>query len=339
MDVVNGTKSLEIGIMFIQSKFKEFDQTLLDVHLPEGSCQYPSFIEKRTISLNNPYLKGEFTVFYTDGFCITKNNYAVKQKCTNLISAGENYIQLSLLITGESKIIKQTMVKDIQLGLLQLAHRKAINSQVEMPKSDKRLNYLRVFISKSFYTNLLSNEPWSRNDTFYTEVQKNRYVRFGSDVLPMNFAIAEIFSEIMENNYSGSMGQYFLQTKLKELFLTIHFNKSTQTVIHFVPALDLEKLQNAKAYLGTHYQNPPTIKQLSRIVSLNELKLKQGFKQVFETTVHAYTTELRMQHAKKMLNGNFPINEIAAAVGYKSSSYFISAYKKIYGITPKQSIN
>mgnify|MGYP001762733309 FL=1 len=108
-----------------------------------------------------------------------------------------------------------------------------------------------------------------------------------------------------------------------------------------MPAIqdDMEaKLESAKAYLVTHCTNPPTIKQLSRIVSLNEFKLKTGFKDKFGSTIHDYITKIRMQRAKKMIIDNQPVNDVSSQLGYKSVSHFITSFKKFYGVTPKQSM-
>lgn len=98
----------------------------------------------------------------------------------------------------------------------------------------------------------------------------------------------------------------------------------------------IAKLEAAKAYLVTHHNNPPTIKQLSRIVSLNEFKLKTGFKDTFGSTIHEFITEIRMQRAQKMLSENYQVNEVSAQLGYKGVSHFITSFKKFYGITPKK---
>ena len=44
-----------------------------------------------------------------------------------------------------------------------------------------------------------------------------------------------------------------------------------------------------------------------------------------------------METAKKLLVENkLNVNEIATNLGYSTSSHFISAFKKKYGVTPKQ---
>lgn len=325
--------------MFILSSLKETDQTLLVIKFTDTLCAYPPRFEKRKVVIQHPGVQGEFSAYFTDGFCITKSQYHIHQKCSNLVSAGSDYVQISMQVSGKSAIFNKAKNshKEIPLGMFQLAYRNEINTKVDLLYSKEQFQYIRVFLSRSFFLHLLSNEPWAKQDSFFKAVRDRRYVRFGNDVLPLNTVLSEILDEIMDNDYPAHFGQYFIQSKLKELFLTIHIQKTKVASSHMLPSGEMNKIQLAKAYLGTTYHNPPTIKQLSRQVSLNEFKLKKGFKQVYNTTIRSYITELRMQRAKKMIYENYPINEIALTLGYKSASYFISAYKKKYGETPKQS--
>ena len=62
----------------------------------------------------------------------------------------------------------------------------------------------------------------------------------------------------------------------------------------------------------------------------------QLFKQRVGETIFNYTQRLKMEHAKRMLEGTEDsITEIAFDVGYEYSSNFTTAFKRHFGITPK----
>jgi AraC-like DNA-binding protein len=53
--------------------------------------------------------------------------------------------------------------------------------------------------------------------------------------------------------------------------------------------------------------------------------------------VFGYLTNQRMEKAKKLLcSGQFLITEVAMMVGYSSSSHFTAAFKRQFGITPRE---
>lgn len=102
-------------------------------------------------------------------------------------------------------------------------------------------------------------------------------------------------------------------------------------------SIEMEKIKEARDIIIEHMIDPPSLKTLSKLVGTNEFKLKVGFKSVFSNTVYGYLSDYRMEHARKLLTvENSRIKEIAAKVGYSNPSHFIAAYKRKYGITPKQ---
>ncbi|MFP4006392.1 MAG: AraC family transcriptional regulator, partial [Spirulinaceae cyanobacterium] len=51
---------------------------------------------------------------------------------------------------------------------------------------------------------------------------------------------------------------------------------------------DIDRIHHAKEILTQHLNNPPTLTGLAKQVGLNDRKLKEGFRQVFKTTVFGY---------------------------------------------------
>ena len=74
-------------------------------------------------------------------------------------------------------------------------------------------------------------------------------------------------------------------------------------------------------------------------INLSLKKLKEGFKQIYGTTVYGFLFDYKMEVARKLLeSGAHNVNEVGLKVGYSTASHFISAFKKQYGTTPKKYI-
>src|SRR5690606_29978576 len=100
---------------------------------------------------------------------------------------------------------------------------------------------------------------------------------------------------------------------------------------------DQKKLDKAKEILHENYQNPPTIKELSSIIGLNESKLKSDFKSSFNSTIHDYTLKIRMETAYKLITeSQKQIKEVSVTVGYQNASHFSAAFRKFFGFNPSQ---
>lgn len=123
----------------------------------------------------------------------------------------------------------------------------------------------------------------------------------------------------------------FNSTKMTTTITTI---KSPQSSV--LRPDDIERLHHAKEILISNLDNPPSLLNLARLVGINDRKLKQGFRQVFGTTVYGYFQEYRMRQAKRLLaEGSLNVTEVAYAVGYTSPSRFCDAFKRQFSITPK----
>ena len=58
---------------------------------------------------------------------------------------------------------------------------------------------------------------------------------------------------------------------------------------------------------------------------------------MYGDTVFGFLFEYKMERARQLLSGgSLNVNEVSAKVGYSAASHFISAFKKKFGITPKQ---
>ena len=96
-----------------------------------------------------------------------------------------------------------------------------------------------------------------------------------------------------------------------------------------------EKIFRARAILEAQYDEPISIKALSRMVAMNECYLKKGFKMLVGTTIHEFVAQQRIAHAHKMLREERrTVTEVAALLGYSSISHFSTAFKKATGLKP-----
>lgn len=166
------------------------------------------------------------------------------------------------------------------------------------------------------------------------EHPENTILYYPSKITP---AQRQILQQILEWPYQGLARQLYLEGKVLEL-LALHFN---QVIIGSpersspLKARDIDRIYEARDILIQNAVTPPSLAELARRVHLNELKLTQGFKQVFDTTVFGYLYNYRMEQACQLLQtGSLNIQEIARSVGYTSRSSFVAAFKKKFKVAP-----
>lgn len=151
--------------------------------------------------------------------------------------------------------------------------------------------------------------------------------------------VQHILRQILDCPYCGTVKRMYLESKAIEL-LALQFYQlaelqgSNRATPHLSSA-DIERLRSARDILRQSFEDPPSLLALARQVGLNDFKLKQGFRNLFDTTVFGYVQTCRMKQAQELLcDRNLSIGSIADRVGYASPSRFCHAFKRHMDMTP-----
>jgi len=100
---------------------------------------------------------------------------------------------------------------------------------------------------------------------------------------------------------------------------------------------DREAIKLARDILIANLAEPPAIRELCAAVGVNRNKLHYGFREEFGMPPLHYLEEHRLEQAYIALRDTDAlIYRIAADVGYTSQGSFSTAFKRKYGITPKE---
>ncbi|MEM9447861.1 MAG: helix-turn-helix transcriptional regulator [Cyanobacteria bacterium P01_E01_bin.6] len=163
--------------------------------------------------------------------------------------------------------------------------------------------------------------------------------RFHRSLGEMTPAMIQILQQILHCPYHGSAQRLYLESKALELLALQFTGLEANTSNPRKPTLkadDLERVQYAKEVLVEQVCNPPSLTELARLSGLNEFKLKQGFRQLFDTTVFGYLYNYRMEQAQYLLqNPHNKIAVVSAQVGYRNPEAFSMAFRRKFAVSPK----
>jgi len=105
------------------------------------------------------------------------------------------------------------------------------------------------------------------------------------------------------------------------------------------PHRDLtEKIIRAKKYIDAHYSADINLDQVAREAHLSKFHFIRTFAKYYGRTPHIYLREVRLTHAKKLLQKGIPIRNVCMAVGFDSIPSFTRLFKSMTGVTPKTAI-
>ena len=151
--------------------------------------------------------------------------------------------------------------------------------------------------------------------------------------------LIEPLLQLRTTTWQGKMLHLYAESKAMEIVALYahHLAQYPSLSEALMTQDDIERLHQAKEILLSRLDEPPSLLELAQTVHLNDHKLKAGFKAVFGTTVFGMLYDHRMALARELLEDRrYSIVEIALQVGYRSPSAFSAAFKRKYGITPRQ---
>lgn len=154
---------------------------------------------------------------------------------------------------------------------------------------------------------------------------------------PMAPRMFPLLDEILSCDGRRLSRQLHLEAKGLELLGAIvdELADTARSAPHGLCQQDIERLERARRLLLGRWPTPPSLPQLARLVGLNEVKLKRGFRAVFGTSVYGYLRSHRLKEAHRLLaHERCNVSEAAARVGYDNPSKFAAAFRKQFGMPP-----
>lgn len=97
------------------------------------------------------------------------------------------------------------------------------------------------------------------------------------------------------------------------------------------------KLIEAVTLMEANIEEPLSTDDLAHHVGVSRRHLERLFKKHLQTVPSKYYLDLRLEHARQLLRqSDKTVLQIGLACGFSSASYFSTAYRNHYGVTPRE---
>lgn len=146
------------------------------------------------------------------------------------------------------------------------------------------------------------------------------------------FSTCKMINEGME-----TLGLGFIKLKLTELFMMIiHEDFRVFSQRRCFSKEQIDKTKAIKKMIETDLSVHHPISELCLSHGVSTTIFKECFKEMFQFTPYEYLRKMRMnQAAHNLINTDLSILEIGLMLGYENASNFTRAFKKNYGLLPK----
>ena len=176
---------------------------------------------------------------------------------------------------------------------------------------------------KNFIDNILNHE-YMVNELITTDISE-----FESTV---NIA----FETIKEGNKSNKFTIISAIYALFGIILDKHLYTDFSLHSKIPQDKNLIKFKKTLAYIRSNYDKPITLTDMANNMEMSTRYFCSVFKNMTQKTPIEYLNEYRIEKsARKLLNSDMSITDIAYSCGFNDLSYFIKTFKRIKGITPR----
>jgi len=216
-----------------------------------------------------------------------------------------------------------------------ILHYSSSESRAELwTENQEVLKYIQIQVNYQYIFDLIDPHSTIESAEILENMKNNNFIFLHKQTPPnMTVEMHMILKEILGYSKKGIMQKLFIEAKIIKLLILI-FEQFNEKDIEE----DLSKTpETIKKFLDENYHKNLKIEEISKIIGINQNKLRREFKEHYQTTIVNYISELRMLKAKKMIvNNRIMIKEIAIECGYEYVQNFTRAFKKKFGVSPEK---
>lgn len=249
-------------------------------------------------------------------------------------TAGE-CIESAFLLSGQADSMFSVYNKPIMLMANMHAFQYSPSFTAKHTILSEALQALHISIDLKFFRDLLYSAPTGNVEELCNSFERKEAFQ---NLMHLQPRMIEIISLILNCQFKGLTRYLFIESKLLELLaLQMEQINSQPYGKDAISRVDKGKLASMKNYIDNHFLEQLSLPKLCRMFTLNEFKVKKGFKQLFSTTVFGHIHTLRMNKAQELLSQNIlNVTEIADFIGYENVGSFSAEFKKRFGYAPSE---
>jgi AraC-like DNA-binding protein len=215
------------------------------------------------------------------------------------------------------------------------------NMDVELTFSrNSNLKIVVIYFSPDFLNKALKKDILIDLMMYTGEVLRN------ANKVPITFEYRQLLNDIFAVERPSPMSNLILQNRillLTEKFLSTFLekglgSKSLGTKKNKEKEKDIRALKQVEEMLkNTSLDKFPSINTLSKTAMMSSTKLKTKFKTVYGMKLYEFYNRNRLEKARDLLqSGLYSVKEVGHEIGFSNLSNFAKAFKKEFGILPKE---
>lgn len=133
----------------------------------------------------------------------------------------------------------------------------------------------------------------------------------------------------LEDGSSALEGEESMYVVLANMFMR-HGSAILVPADHREP----QGVRRARDYIVSRFESEIGLDELARVAELSRAHLIRAFRKHYFITPHAFQTDMRIRHARRLLRAGHGLSETALACGFADQAHFTRHFKARTGLTP-----
>lgn len=201
--------------------------------------------------------------------------------------------------------------------------------------NDHNIPYRRFvfWISQEYYEQLVSLSP--SYGYLVEHISKTKRYCYHYDPIAFNTLQAKVFQIIEEIHGDRFAKEVKLTLCIEDLIF--YLNRSVHEMLNPRPQREERSLYRSLIlYIEQHLDEDLTLDHLSKKFYVSKFHISHVFKEYFGLSVHQYIMKKRLSKCRDAILSHTSISEAYLMYGFKDYSSFFRAFKKEYGMSPKE---
>lgn len=275
------------------------------------------------------------TKFSTRQYMLSKDfeiYYYNEQNSSQVESHTHSYYEFYFFLEGDVSIQVEKDSYDLKFGDVVMIppgtrHRAVIHS---MKQPYRRF----VFWISREYTAQLMEQSQSYGYLMQQMAVNKKYI-FHNDIITFNTIQTKVF-HLIEEIHAQRFGKD-ARVSLCVNDLILHLNRIVYEQNHPNSPKEEQRLyENLIQYIEDHLDENLSLERLSSEFYVSKFHIAHIFKDSIGLSVHQYITKKRVSACRDAILNNVKISEVYLLFGFNDYSGFYRAFKKEYGISPKE---
>ncbi len=270
-------------------------------------------------------LSKDFELYYYNDLHDDRLNYKVK-------SHTHNYYEFYFFLEGDVSIRIDGIEYPLKTGNMILIP-PMIPHQAMIHNASIPYRRFVFWISEDFFRQLQKESE----DYIYVihQVQKKKTYIYSYDRIIFHELQSKIF-QLLEEIHSSRFGKN-IQISLFVHELLLYINRTIYEKDHPEIYKETQNLyQNLLHYIESHLEEELSLDKLAHEFYISKYYIAHLFKETLGLSVHQFITKKRLLMCRDAIASRQKIGEIYLMYGFKDYSSFFRAFKKEFGMSPKE---